>query len=404
MGHAVADLPFVAEVGTSDLGRNETLVQTLSAHRARAWGAFSPRGLEVFRYKEAIRILRGKEFQTDLSALYTVVGLPADLGSGPDGKSNNMLAVNGPEHTKLRLLFTEFFSPNRVLAWRRDIVEIAERLLADARTGTSRFDLAQAVCHRLPAVLFCRMIGAPDEDAGFIQRMSDSLLKVFLADPSHRNSILQANLELDAYIVDLIAERRARPGDDFVSYFLMRQRGAGLTDANIVANVRMFLSASSENTGNQFAKLMIDLLQDPVLWNAVRANPDFLAPAADESIRLYPRVGLINRRCTTAAEINGVPIPKGMMVSVSVIAAQRDPDGLEDAGAFSLKRGGARPHLTFGGGAHYCIGTMLAKLEIVAGAEVIVNAVPNLRLSGPPEWTLLDRSMTVESIPVELGS
>lgn len=395
-------LPWVEWRHDQDLGVHDELIANVTRQRELAWGAFSPRGLEVLRYAEANKVLRGKDFRLPYDGLAERAGIVPSDGWFYEHVTQNILGMVGSHHARVRGLLVDYFSARRVISWRPDI-EDAIQMIARNVEGKTTFDLAKDICLRVSSAIFCRMNRIPDSMAPTLARWSDDMSHIFFADPSKRDLMLAAAEEVRAYSLELIAEREARPTDDLFSY-LIEKRDAGLIEGEEVEHMfGLLLEASNDNVGNQFAATMVHLLSDPQLWERVVVEPACIPAATEEAIRLSPRGGMHNRVAVRATSLNDVEIPEGTWISVCAFSANRDPRGMPDPDRFMLDREETRTNLNFGGGTHRCLGSFLTNLEINVGIEILARMFPNMRLASPPVWTLSSRAALVDSIPVEIG-
>jgi cytochrome P450 len=397
----VGKLPVVDWKEDADLGTGADLLHTLEDSRQRSWGAQSARGLEIFAYDEAASVLRSRDFVTPFGRLSTNSGLTPEDGWIYFHMERMLAGVQGPEHIKLKGIFLEFFGPRAVGRWKEDIQELVLKLTRDAAVD-NKIDIAKEVCLVLPAYLFCRLINRPDEDALFLAKTSDEILTIFEQNPLNRDTILRAGRAMKDYADRLLRERESNLGDDLVSYLIVKRNEGALTDEELTHNVAMLLEASVDNTGNQFALTMHHLLSVPGRWQEVARDRSLIQTAISESIRLTPKVATVNRIARVDTEVNNVSVAEGSWVSVSIIAAHRDPTGMPDVLNFDMHRIKPRQPLVFGGGMYMCLGMFLSLLELEEGIATLVQAFPHMKLNGDISWNLTSRNITVQALPVSL--
>jgi cytochrome P450 len=185
-----------------------------------------------------------------------------------------------------------------------------------------------------------------------------------------------------------VDERRAAPGDDLFSALMaVDEAGDHLTDHELVANGVLLLTAGFETTMALIALMVRTLLLHPDQWALVRGDPTLARGAVEEVLRYEPAALSTTRTATAAIEVRGTTIPAGANVLVSVLAANRDPGRYDDPDRFDVTRRDVRP-LTFGGGAHQCIGASLARMEAEVVLTTLVERAPGLRLvdGGACRW------------------
>ena len=395
-------LPKVQWKADPDLGDGAELLANLDARRAQSWGAHSQRGLEIFAYSQAASVLRSRDFISPFGRLSANSGLTPEDGWIYYHMERMLAGVQGPEHVRLKGIFLEFFGPRAVGRWKDDIRALVKKLIEGARSGNS-LDLAQDVCLVLPAYLFCRLIDRPEQDALFLAKTSDEILKIFEQNPQNRETILRAGRAMKDYTERLLIEREKELGDDLVSYLIIKRNEGALTDEELTHNVAMMLEASVDNTGNQFALTMLHLLSVPDRWEAVTRDRSLISAAISESIRVTPKVSTINRIASVDTQVSGVSIDKGTWISVSTLSAHRDPAGMADACTFDMHRKDGRQPLVFGGGMYMCLGMFLSMLELEEGICTLADEFPDLKLDGECSWSMTSRNITVESLKVCLA-
>jgi cytochrome P450 len=191
---------------------------------------------------------------------------------------------------------------------------------------------------------------------------------------------IQASQALERYFLPLIAERRDAPRGDLISVLATAElEGTRLTDAEIVAFLRLLLPAGAETTYRSSSNLIFGLLTHMEQFEQVRRDRALIPQAIEEGLRWEPPLIGILRGVTRDTEIDGVPVPKGATLSVSMGAANRDDARYTDPDRFDIHRP-ARQHLAFGFGAHRCLGMHLARMETTVALEALFDRLPNLRL------------------------
>jgi cytochrome P450 len=157
-------------------------------------------------------------------------------------------------------------------------------------------------------------------------------------------------------------------------------RVADLSRAEAVSNAAVMMFGGIETTEAMIVNLVFHLLSSPGELELVRAEPDLLANAVEESLRLEPAAAVGDRYATCDVELAGARIREGQLVTVSLAGANRDPACFPDPDRFDVRRANARRHLAFAQGPHVCIGMHLARLEAALAAERLLDRLPGLRL------------------------
>ncbi|MEV6348434.1 cytochrome P450 [Actinoplanes sp. NPDC051851] len=311
-------------------------------------------------------------------------------GFWPDWRANrgvasivlSLLGTNPPDHTRVRRAAAATFTARRV-AGMRDVITTQVKELITALPASA--DFMSAFAYPLPIGVICALLGVPESDRPwFRQRAAD--LTVVLEPISSQEEMDLADVagrELEDYFIGLIAERRRDPQEDLTSALV--GAGSGLTGAEMLANLVLLLVAGFETTTNLLGTGLELLLSRPRQAARLRSDPE-LAPAFVEEILRYDSpVQLTSRFTTTPADLgDGVVLAPGASVTMLLGAANRDPERYPDPHRFDPDRGTIQP-VSFGGGAHYCLGAPLARLEAQVALPLLLTMLPKLALDGPPE-------------------
>ncbi|WP_251018661.1 cytochrome P450 [Streptomyces sp. ISL-11] len=294
-----------------------------------------------------------------------------------------MANLDPPDHDRLRKLVVRAFSAKRVEGLRHRIQRGTDELF-DAVAGRPRFDLVEAVANRLPVTVICELLGVPDADADLF-RTAASVLGGFQADDEAALRTVAALDAFDAYVRDLVTERRAAPGPDLLSELVTAPAdGHPLTDDELVSMAGLLLFGGYEPSAQLIGNALLALLEHPRQLAALRADPSLLPDAVEEAIRYDGPVNPgLSRYALEDVEIGGTTIPKGSYVIVGVAAANRDPGHWTAPDRFDITRHATARQLGFGHGLHYCVGARLAALEVETVLATALRRFPTLRLAVP---------------------
>jgi cytochrome P450 len=195
-----------------------------------------------------------------------------------------------------------------------------------------------------------------------------------------------AQAQMFGYAQELAARKRDEPGDDIASALLAAEvDGRKLTDLEFNLFFMLLINAGGDTTRNLVANGMLTLLDNRDQLELLRSNPDLLNTAVEEMLRYVPPVLMFRRTVTRDTELSGMPIAAGEKVVMFYPAANRDPAVFADPDRFDITRD-PNPHVAFGGGgAHFCLGANLARVEIRAMFEQVLWRLPDLELAGPVE-------------------
>ncbi|OMC19010.1 cytochrome P450 [Mycobacterium sp. SP-6446] len=322
-----------------------------------------------------VTVLGYDECQTVLTHPGTFSSSIYDQIMGPV-MGRTLLELEGAEHRASRALVSPSFRTVLLERWRSELVEVVVHELIDRFAPRGRAELAREFTFAFPVQVIARIMGLPREDYLRFQRLSIELLNVVY----DWDRGLAASASLKAYFGEVLAARRRRPQDDLISTLAESEiDGARLTDDEIFAFLLLILPAGVETTYRASGNLLVALLTQPALMDALRADRGMLRGAFEEALRWEPPITTVVRRAIRDCELGGVAIPAGTHVSVSVAAANRDPARYPDPDRFDPTRRNIA-HLTFGGGPHLCLGMHLARMEAIVAINALLDRLPDLRL------------------------
>tara|TARA_Y100001949_G_scaffold30124_1_gene23188 strand:- start:7939 stop:8805 length:867 start_codon:yes stop_codon:yes gene_type:complete len=281
----------------------------------------------------------------------------------------------------------------------RDVVN--ELLDPVCERGESEF--VADVCEPYPIPIICELLGAPREDWELFSRLAVDIFRVFngnLAEDGPK--IIAASEEMDAYMLNLISERRSHPRDDLLSDLIAaEEEGDRLSTDELLSMANALLLAGTDTTRNQLGCAVALFAQHPDQFELLRDDPE-LAPGAVEEVMRY--LGAVRGTARYASEditYRDVLFPKGTLIFPNFVAANHDKDKFVNPTTFDITREAGTPHLTFGSGAHFCLGASLARAELQEAFTVIARRLPDLTLDGEISWKPLQNGIWgPESLPI----
>jgi len=300
-----------------------------------------------------------------------------------------MLLKDGTDHARLRTLVNKAFTPRVIAELRPRVQAIADELL-DAAVDRGELDAIDDLGMPLPIIVIADLLGIPLERRADLKRWSDALV-TFLDGTIRDGGLVEAAaacVEMREYLDGVFAERRARPRTDLVSRLLQaREVGDRLSDEELFATVVLILAAGHETTTNLIGNGLYALLRHPQELAKLAARPELVGPAIEELLRFEGPVTVTTRRAPgVARELLGEWIQPDDEVAVMLAAANRDPDVWARPDQLDLARGDTR-HLSFGFGAHFCLGAALARLEGQIAIGSAVSRFPHMKLADEsPDW------------------
>jgi cytochrome P450 len=386
----IGGCPSVFDAGLLSLCYDH-LTDPDEAHRAIAHArtqapiAMGPHGPEVLSYELVRTVLRD-------SRVTTAHGLGLDLQgitSGPlwDRATTNILGLDGEAHHRLRRLVSKAFAPRGAERLRARIVVVITGLV-DPLTTVGRCDVVSDIARRYPTPVICALLGAPPQDWQLFSDWTDDIKRLFDWNVANDGpAILAAWDQLDAYLDDLIARRRASLTDDLISDLIRAEDdGDRLTHQEVLMLCATLLGAGTDTTRNQLAAAVQVLCAHPDQWALLAQHPELATNAVHELMRYSPIIFGTIRRAAEDIELAGVCVPAGTLVLANTAAANRDPSVYDDPDRLDITREDPPAILTFGGGVHYCLGAHLARLELTEALKVITKRMPNPRQTGPARW------------------
>jgi len=302
--------------------------------------------------------------------------------------TNGMLPlIQGLRHDRIRRVLQRGFTGKRIVEMRPVIRDVANHLIDRfAQSGT--FDLIADFSHHYPIEVLCALIGVPKRDIDQFSRWTVALaLMSRMPLAPHMEEIDSALEGLYGYFRGLVAERRVRPTDDFVTTLIQAEAGGEeLTEPELFGSLVNLLFAGHDTTRYQFVWVIQQLMTHRQQWDRVVADPSLAAGAVEETLRLQPSLQGFVRQVARDVVYRGIRIPAGAFLSMNALAANRDPEVFDDPDRFEITRANAQQQLTFGRGAHLCLGNALARSEMVEALQIFATRFPNLTLAGEPTY------------------
>lgn len=301
--------------------------------------------------------------------------------------NNTMLLSNGPDHRRRRAPLSRAFAFRLIAELRPRIRAIAGSLI-DSACSAGEMNFLDDFAAVIPARIIAEILGLPEADVprftGWVYRLAGALTASFTRDEVPE--IETAARHLTAYVAELLAHRRATPGDDFLtSYAAAVQQEGNLSPIETLVQIVTVILAGSDTTRAAMAMQVALLLQHREQWNAVCRDSKLIPGAVSEALRYEPAVGSFPRFTLEDIEIDGCLVPRNHLLSLSTLSAMRDAARYTDPDSFNIRRTDhPQRHPAFGGGVHRCLGETLAKAELEEGLAALVERLPQLQLAGNP--------------------
>ncbi len=311
-------------------------------------------------------------------------------------RANAMGHYDGEDYRERRDLFERFLRGGKVREYDGLVQEIAYDLARKlAAKPELEADVVSEYCELLSVRVICRILGAPDDVVPIIKGATDAMIASIGRIGATEEEDVEATLKMIAgqhFIKGMIDEKRARPDDTILSEFVNAPllNGETMTVPEILTLVMTDLFfAGAETAARALGSGVYYLCKTPGLQARLRADLDGnLRGFVEEVLRLEPPAGSLARIALRDITLHGVTIPKGSLVMLSAAAGNRDAERFACPANLEVERDNAASHLTFGSGAHSCVGAPLARRELFLGFKALLETLGDIRLAGDsePKW------------------
>ena len=308
-----------------------------------------------------------------------------------------LLNKDGEDHLRIRRIVAAAFTPRRVERWKPAIEQVAGELIDDLQAAGSPTDLVAGYCFALPVRIICRLLGVPERDALRFRVWSNAFSSGAQMAPEEQMAQIGAFL---GYVAELIAAKRAQPGEDLIDDLIAARDGADrLTEHELLTLVTGLIAVGNETTSTALSRFLAELLDDDRrLWQRLLEHPEELPAAVDELLRF---TGLSNsallRLAVEDVELPSGTVKAGQAIAIASNGAMRDPEAYPDPDTIRFDRDAPVP-LIFGGGPHYCLGAHLAKAELNIGLGTLLERLPTLRMTVTREQLVFSGGEIVDSM------
>lgn len=352
-------------------------------------------GLWCFvRHRDVSAILRDRRFGRQIShkmsreeaGLVEVAENPA-LKPFYDVDRYSMLELEPPDHTRLRGLVQKAFMARQIERLRPRIAALTHRLI-DEMEAQGECNLLEAFATPIPVTVIAEMLGVPTDMSQALLAWSHAMVGMYELGRTteQEQKAARAAIEFVAYLRDYVAHRRQHPRDDLITKLLeVEAEGQKLTEDELISNCILLLNAGHEATVNVIGNGVLALLKHPDQLAQWRKTPTLTRTAIEELLRFDTPLHLFNRWVLEDVEYAGQLFKRGSQVALLLGAANYDCDQFPNPTQLDLKRS-PNPHVSFGGGIHYCLGAPLARLELQIALPILLQRLPNLHLTATPSY------------------
>ncbi|WP_040586428.1 cytochrome P450 [Sciscionella marina] len=315
---------------------------------------------------------------------------------------HSLLSMNPPDHTRLRRVVSPWFTP-RALRTRTERIEATVREFLDELATRERFDLISDFATRVPIRVICDLLGVDDErhaDFAYWGQVLGSTIDG-VRTLGQLREVETVGRAMTAYFTELLRKRRIDPGEDVVSGLVAHDEE--FSERDLTATAGLLLGAGFETTRNLIGNGILALLRHPEQLHLLQAEPERAGNAVEEILRYDSPVQQTARTPAADTELAGVPLRKGGLLGVLLGAANRDPRVFTDPHRFDITRQNAREHLSFSGGAHFCLGAGLARMEGEIALRELVARFPGLAAVSAPRRRPTRVLRGIASLPMTTG-
>lgn len=340
-------------------------------------------GYMVTRYDDAFRLLRDRSIGSTADSATSTPSIDAEraaVARDPSGPS--MLRVDGDDHTRLRRLVAQAFTPRAIEQWRIRATELTDDLL-DRFEEDGGGDALRDFALPLPATVISDMLGMPTADLAKLRGWSHAMAKTLDAvnTEDEQQQSVDSNQAMDEYLRDIYDAKLGDPADDIFSALITAEHeGDRLSKDEVISNVKLLYIAGHETTTNLIGNGLVELFRHPDQLEMVRRSDEHDADLVEEVLRFNSPVQMTRRIPDHDIDVADTTIPAGSVVLLCATSANRDPRKFgPTADEFDITRADAKDQVSFGGGPHFCLGAALARLEGQIAIPGIVRRFPDLQ-------------------------
>lgn len=308
----------------------------------------------------------------------------------------SILEIEPPDHTRIKEVFHQTFTPKRVRELSGKIHALCERLVDDLLKRPQRqADLIHDFAQPIPVTVIADLLGIPEADRHHLVPWSKGIIGWF--EPERTRAMeaeaIRCAQEFAAYLRAMIPLKRQHPGDDLFSAMLQvhDREPEHLSEQELVNNCILLLNAGHEAVVNVMGNGMKALLSHPEQYARLKADHSLIPTAVEEMMRYDTPLQFFERYVLEPLEYKGQRWERGTKLVLYYASANHDPAVFRDPETFDITRD-PNPHLAFGAGLHYCIGAPLARVELQTALRVLLERLPELRLL-PQEFRYMPKNV-----------
>lgn len=304
----------------------------------------------------------------------------------------SMLNSDGDVHDRLRRQVYRMFTP-ALIAGQRSAVEAYVTRLVSGLAGAGEVDFVAELAVHVPGHVIGHLLGVPEADCALLRTWSENIVQYFDVDRSAARKALAETTaaEFAAYLRELKADRLRAPKGDLVTRLVEAERSGEMSEDEFISTAMLILMAGHGSTIDVLGSGMHALLRFPEEMQRLKADPRLMATAVQEMFRFESPLPFFDRYAAEDVEVGGTIYPRGTRFGLLYGAANRDPEQFSEPDRFDVGRTPNR-HLAFGGGAHFCLGNHLARLDMDVIFSTLFRTFRSIELVEVPDYK---RSLSV---------
>ena len=357
------------------------------------------------RYKDLVGVYRN--FKVWSSDKRTEFG--EKFGSSPlfEHHTTSVVFVDPPDHTRIRKIFQQAFTPKSILGLERNINRLVDGYLVMMH-AKKKFDFVSDFSFRLPVDVVCSVLGVPSEDRHLIRDWAHKILGALEPKLTHKqfNEGSSAVINFKQYLKDQIKFRKTHKDinkADEVLSLLIEAEGLELSETELLHQCIFMLNAGHETSTNMLSHGLNELINHKDQYKLLQKEPERIDTAIDEILRFQPPIQINNRRCLEKTKLGDVVVPEGTSVHMIIAGANRDPLQFFKPETFDISRSPNR-HLSFGLGIHICAGINLARVEAKVAFQSLMSSFREINLLKKPKVANRIRFREIKEMQIEISS
>ena len=356
------------------------------------------------RYKDLVGVYRNfKVWSSDKRSEFG-----AKFGSSPlfEHHTTSVVFVDPPDHTRIRKIFQQAFTPKSILGLERNINKLVDSYLVMMH-AKKKFDFVSDFSFRLPVDVVCSVLGVPSEDRHLIRDWAHKILGALEPKLTHKqfNEGSSAVINFKQYLKDQIKFRKTHKhinkANEVLS-LLIEAEGLELSETELLHQCIFMLNAGHETSTNMLSHGLNELINHRDQYKSLQKEPGRIDTAIDEILRFQPPIQINNRRCLEKTKLGDVVVPEGTSVHMIIAGANRDPLQFFKPETFDISRSPNR-HLSFGLGIHICAGINLARVEAKVAFQSLMSSFREINLLKKPKVANRIRFREIKEMQIEIS-